>query len=507
MAATLLVVVVTSIAILISWLYQSYKRNKIFGKIPGPAGLPILGNAHQLEVDGTKFYNQIMSYSEEFGRKGIFMIWLGTKPMVCLARAIDVEKLLNSSKHMDKSAEYRFLHPWLGTGLLTSTGAKWRSRRKMLTPTFHFKILNDFLAVFNEQSDVMLSKLKEKAGPNSFNIFNDITLCALDIICETAMGRDVNAQSNSDSPYVNSVYKMSELALNRMKQPWHWPDILYNLIGPGKEHDKCLQILHGFTEKVIAEKKQELLNGGPAVHDNSMDSAEEDHYVGTKKKRMAFLDMLLHMSEPSLTSEEIREEVDTFMFEGHDTTAAGINWATYLIGADQSIQERLQDELDSIFGDSERHPTMEDLKDMKYLECCIKESLRLYPSVPLFGRTLTEDAVIDGFTIPKGTTGNLVVSALHRDPEYFPDPDVYDPDRFSHDNATTRHPYAYIPFSAGLRNCIGQRFALLEEKVLLSTIFRNFKVESLQKRDELRPTGELILRPEKGIIVRLTSRK
>ncbi|ESO93310.1 hypothetical protein LOTGIDRAFT_206515 [Lottia gigantea] len=508
MAATLGLLGIAVIILVLTWIYQSYKRQKVFGKIPGPAALPILGNAHQLETDGTKFYKQCLSYSDEYGRDSIFVIWLGHKPMICLSNANSAEILLNSSKHMEKASEYRFLHPWLGTGLLTSTGDKWRSRRKMLTPTFHFKILNDFVSVFNDQADFMLTKLKKKADGKVFNIFNYITLCALDIICETAMGRDVGAQTNSESTYVKSVYKMSEFAQNRMKLPWYWNDTLYRIIGPGREHDQCLKVLHNFTEKVIREKREELNRRGP-MHDKDFhDSAEEDKFVGAKKRRLAFLDMLIHMSEngEKLSEEDIREEVDTFMFEGHDTTAAGINWATYLIGANSEVQTTLQDELDGIFGSSERYPTMEDLKDMKYLDCCIKEALRLYPSVPIFGRTFSEDAVIDGHLIPKGTTGSIFTAAIHKDPKYFPEPDVFDPERFSDDNKVGRHPFCYIPFSAGLRNCIGQKFAMLEEKVLLSTIFRNFNVESVQKREELDPTGELILRPESGILVKLTPR-
>ncbi|RXG57809.1 hypothetical protein Avbf_02579 [Armadillidium vulgare] len=115
-----------------------------------------------------------------------------------------------------------------------------------------------------------------------------------------------------------------------------------------------------------------------------------------KKKRQAFLDLLIEYSEQNefLTEENIREEVDTFMFEGHDTTAAGINWTIYLLGRNPEIQEKVYKELESIFEKSERPASYADIREMNYLEYCIKESLRLLPSVPYFSRCLTEDMII-----------------------------------------------------------------------------------------------------------------
>lgn len=103
-----------------------------------------------------------------------------------------------------------------------------------------------------------------------------------------------------------------------------------------------------------------------------------------------------------MSEEDIREEVDTFMFEGHDTTSMGICWSLYLIGLDQKVQAKVHEELDSIFGDDRERPiNIDDLANMKYLECCIKEALRLFPSVPLIGRKLQNDTVLAGYNIPR----------------------------------------------------------------------------------------------------------
>ncbi|CAL9699931.1 unnamed protein product [Knipowitschia caucasica] len=457
---------------------------------------PIIGNAHQLKTKSGEFFNQIVELTTEYYTLPLFKIWIGTIPFVILFHHETVESILNNPIHMEKAYAYTFLHPWLGTGLLTSTGKKWRQRRKMLTPTFHFSILTDFMEVMNEQSEILVEKLQNKAGKEVFDCYPYVTLCALDIICETAMGKKIYAQSNYESEYVKCVYKMSDIVSRRQRLPWYWPDLLYYSIGDGKEHDKMLKVLHSFTQKVIKERAENISN------------SESDSETDLKKRR-AFLDMLLKTTDEegnSMSHQDIQEEVDTFMFEGHDTTAASMNWILHLVGSHPEVQRKVHQELDEVFGTSDRPVNTEDLKKMRYLECVIKEGLRLYPSVPFFGRTICQDTTIRGFKVLKGSNIIIVTYALHRDPRYFPEPEEFKPERFLPQNSIGRPAYAYVPFSAGLRNCIGQRFALMEEKVVLSSVFRRFTVEACQKHEELHPVGELILRPEKGIWIKLEMR-
>ncbi|XP_050801462.1 cytochrome P450 4V2-like [Gopherus flavomarginatus] len=413
--------------------------------------------------------------------------------------------ILSSLKHIEKSYLYKFLHPWLGTGLLTSAGDKWRSRRKMITPTFHFTILADFLEVMNEQANILVDKLEKHVDKEPFDCFLDITLCALDIICETAMGKNVGAQNNRDSEYVWAVYKMNDVLHQRQRCPWLWPDFMYCMFQEGREHNRSLKILHSFTDNVIAEKSHEI-----KIHEQHKIDFEGKCEQSGSKKRRAFLDMLLNATDDKgkrLSYVDIREDVDTFMFEGHDTTAAAINWAIYLLGCHPEAQKKVHRELDKVFGNSERPVTMDDLKKLQYLECVVKEALRLFPSVPSFARTTSEDCHIKGFKIPKGTQVVIVTYALHRDPEVFPDPEEFRPERFFPENSSGRHPYAYVPFSAGSRNCIGQRFAQMEEKAVLAIILRHFWVETSQKREELGLLSELILCPNKGIWIQLKRRR
>nr|XP_021411583.1 cytochrome P450 4V2 [Lonchura striata domestica] len=454
-------------------LMEYWRQWRMMKSIPGVSPCyPVVGNALLLKRKAEEFFKQIQFYSEEFRSWPLFKIWIGPVPVMFLYHPDSVEAILNNSKHIEKSYLYEFLHPWLGTGLLTSTGDKWRSRRKMITPTFHFEILSDFLEVMNEQGNILVKKLEKHVDKEPFDVFMDITLCALDIICETAMGRNVDAQKNKDSDYVSAIYRMSDLIQRRQISPWLWPDFLYALFKEGREHKRNLNILHNFTDMVIAEKAEELKNIQRKKHDNDGKSEE----TGSKKRK------------------------------GHDTTAAAINWVLYLLGRNPEAQKKVHRELDEVFDDAERPVTVDDLKNLRYLECVVKEALRLYPSVPMFARTLREDCCIKGYRVPRGANVLILIYALHRDPEVFPDPEEFRPERFFPENSKGRHPYAYVPFSAGPRNCIGQRFAQMEEKTLLALILRRFWVESCQKPEELGLCGELILRPNKGIWIKLKRR-
>ncbi|GIY11493.1 cytochrome P450 4c3 [Caerostris darwini] len=431
----------------------------------------------------------------------LYCTWASYAPFIIFKKAEAVEALISGTKHMKKSWSYNWLHSWLGTGLLTSYGSKWKSRRKLLNPSFHFEILKDFLPVFNEQSQVLVKHLQKETTKDSTDIATPITLCSLDIreflhTVKTTLGVNIRAQENSESQYVKSVLRAGEIIMERMVNCWYWIDFLFNLMEAGKELNFHLKVLHDFTLSVIDEKKKKLLS--------------RDSETGTKNKRKALMDVLLehHLQTKDLTEEDIREEVDTFAFEGHDTTSVGISWALYLIGLHKNVQGKIHEELDGIFGDDVERPVdTKDLQDMHYLECVLKESQRLFPSVPLIAREMTQDTNICGYPIPKGSTCGVFVYILHRDETVFPNPEKFDPDRFLPENCLNRHPFAYIPFSAGPRNCIGQRFAMMEEKVLVSAILRNFTLESLDPRDKLPPASELVLRSSRPIRIRIRPRQ
>lgn len=266
-----------------------------------------------------------------------------------------------------------------------------------------------------------------------------------------------------------------------------------------KREQHCIKILHEFTDRVIQKRREELLNI------NQVNEADD---VGKKKKK-ALLDILLSSSidgQP-LSNLDIREEVDTFAFAGHDTTSSGISFTIYNIAKYPEVQQKVYDEIIEVLGDDEEL-TIHKLNSLSYLDLVIKESLRLFPPVPYYGRKLSEELTAGGYTFPKDM--NIYVSPylLRKNPEIYPEPEKFNPHRFEAERSYDKvNPFSYIPFSAGSRNCIGQKFAQHELKVIVSTIVKNFKLTLDKKQENLKLTAEIVLRPVDGINVFVEKRK
>ncbi|CAL1674035.1 unnamed protein product [Lasius platythorax] len=497
--------VVLIIPAITSTVYHQYVLRRKLKNIPQCGGFPF-GVAFELikltDYERVQWFVQRMLHFKE----GIFIHWLGTKPLINLYKPEFLEIILPSTVNIEKGQPYEMLHSWLGKGLLTSTGKQWFHDRKLIGPTFHFSILDQFAIVMSEKAEILTKCLEREVAKNpgkAINIFPFANNVALDVICETAMGVDVCAQE-VETKYTATIHRGSKLILERLFRPWYWPDWLYNLVPSGKEYKSGLNTIHKFTREVISKKKiARQSRNGYAKSEN------EDDDIG-KRKRKAFLDLLLDQNEKDeapLTDDELRAQVDTFMFEGHDTTAVAITWTLFLLGNNLEHQEKVHEELEEVFKDSKTPASVKELSQLKYLDRIIKETLRLYPSVPTITRKLAEEVKIGDYTLPKDVTVVLGIAFTHINPQVWSDPKKFDPDRFLPENSKHRNPYAYIPFSAGPRNCIGQRFALLEEKTILTAILRKWRVKSVKKSDEIQYGATLIFRPCEDIFVHFMSKK
>ncbi|XP_055857581.1 cytochrome P450 4d2-like [Episyrphus balteatus] len=500
--------VVLLISIVLAYDYLSKKRvNDVLSYMPGPRSLPLVGNilayVGQTPED---IFNLISSNRQKYGP--LYRVWIFNRPAVFCADPKDVEVILNSSKHITKNSLYDMLVDWLGYGLLISTGQKWHSRRKVITPTFHFKILEQFVEVFDQQGKELLEAINDKAdGKTAFDIYPFICRMALDVIAETSMGTKVYAQKNPNIGYVRAVSDITALFSKRLLKAWYRLDIPFKILEPGlyKKQTETIKKMHDFTENVIQKRRaaleKEIVDG---KFINQMNTNDD---IGINKK-MALLDVLLQstIDGKPLSNEDIREEVDTFMFEGHDTTTSAMSFTLFLISRHPEVQNKAFEEIRDVIGeDTTKSITLHDLNNLKYLECVIKEGLRLYPPVPLIGRRFQEDTEINGKKIPAGTDFTIGIYVMLRDGEYFPKPNDFIPERHLAENTAEKsNPYAYIPFSAGPRNCIGQKFAILEMKSTISKILRNY--ELLPLGEHVRPMMNLVTRSVNGVQVGLKPR-
>nr|ACZ97444.1 cytochrome P450 [Antheraea pernyi] len=525
-------------ALILWYTYWRISRRRLYElaeKLGGPKPLPIIGNALEFVGGSADIFNNIIAKSLPFDHESVVRLWIGPRLLVFIYDPRDVEVILSSHVHIDKADEYRFFKPWLGNGLLISTGQKWRSHRKLIAPTFHLNVLKSFIDLFNANSRAVVDKLKKESG--TFDCHDYMSECTVEILLETAMGVSKTTQDQSGFEYAMAVMKMCDILHLRHTKIWLRPDLLFKLTDYAKNQTKLLDVIHGLTKKVIKRKKEEFQSGKkatimpeandvtnevPSSKSTSVeglsfgqssglkDDLDVDDDVG-QKKRLAFLDLLLESSQSGvvITDEEIKEQVDTIMFEGHDTTAAGSSFFLSMMGIHQHIQDKVIEELDHIFGDSDRPATFQDTLEMKYLERCLMETLRLYPPVPIIARQLKEEITLpsNGKKVPIGTTLVVGTYKLHRRPDVYPNPHKFDPDNFLPERSANRHYYAFVPFSAGPRSCVGRKYAMLKLKIILSTILRNFRVYSDLTESDFKLQADIILKRAEGFKVRLQPRK
>ncbi|XP_020284912.1 cytochrome P450 4C1-like isoform X2 [Pseudomyrmex gracilis] len=466
------------ICVIISALYNQYIIRKKLKRFPQVPRCPFIGSRLEVfTISEHERMGRILSRVNEY-KEGIFVEWHGLVPSINVFKPEFLEIIFLNTINIQKGTSYESLKPWVKNGLFVSSGPKWFHDRKLIGPTFHFSILERFIDIFSEKSKIltkMLERELEKNPEKPINVFPFSVNVSLDVICEAAMGVNIHAQE-SDSKYALLSKKVLEMAIQRFLRPWYTSDLLYFLTPTGKENKAVLNGLHEFSESVIRKRKIERSKTDYA----NLNNTDNDNTI---KRKKVFLDVLLDQNEKDdtpLTDDEVRSQVDTFMFAGHDTTAVTITWTLFCLSNSSEHQEKVHEELDKVFKDPDAPITMKELSQLKYLDRVIKESLRLYPSVPIISRKLVEDLQLGDYVVPKDTIVDIPIVLVHRNPEIWPDPLKFDPDRFLPENSKNRSQYAYIPFSAGLRNCIGQKFALLELKVVLSSILRKWRVKSVK---------------------------
>ncbi|XP_046449670.1 cytochrome P450 4c3-like [Daphnia pulex] len=496
-----------AIPVVYYWIWSRSTFVQLVNAIPGPRPIPFLGNVLDLYVDRDEFLKIVhIDWIRKYG--SIYRAWGGTRPVVVISSPELMEPILVSQKLITKATEYSFLSTWLGECMFLTTGTRWKNRRRLLTPAFHFQILNSFVDVFNEKS-FDCGREFERAivqhGGKEFDVFPIITQCALDIICETSMGKQTRGEDEK-ALYVQNLHRIGQIVMERGIRPWLRLDWIYQFSALGRENKRCVKALHNFTNKVINDRREALqkeLSSSESnnnFNNNYTDDSSNDSL--TSKKRLAFLDLLIAASEngANLSDDDIREEVDTVMFAGHDTTASAMTWFLYCLAMHPHHQDLVTEEVDQIFGDSDRPCSIQDVAELKYLECCIKETLRLYPSVPAVMRYITEDIHVGGYKIPAGVSVSLMIYGMHHNPLVYPDPQTFNPERFLPENVLGRHPYAFVPFSAGPRNCIGQKYGLLEIKIVLANLLRRFRFSVADpSKPMLIPSSEVVLKPKQGV--------
>ncbi|XP_027706736.1 cytochrome P450 4F22 isoform X1 [Vombatus ursinus] len=426
----------------------------------------------------------------------VVLVWIGPfLPLLVLVHPDYIKPLLGASAAIAPKDKlfYGFLTPWLGDGLLLSKGEKWSRHRRMLTPAFHFDILKPYMKIYNQCTDIMHAKWNRLAAGAvvSLDMFEHVSLMTLDSLQKCVFSYNSDCQEKM-SDYITAIIELSALVVKRQYRIHHHLDFIYYRTADGRRFKEACDTVHHFTTEVIQERRRALNKQGAEA------------WLRSKQgKTLDFIDVLLLAKDEDgkqLSDEDIRAEADTFMFEGHDTTSSGLSWVLFNLARHPEYQEKCREEIQEIMrGRETEEIEWDDLTQMPFITMCIKESLRLFPPVTLISRRCTEDIKLpDGRIIPKGTICLVSIYGTHHNPSVWPDSKVFNPYRFDPENPQQRSPLAYIPFSAGPRNCIGQSFAMSEMKVVVALTLLRFRLTA-DRTKKVRRKPELILRTESGI--------
>ncbi|XP_043472140.1 cytochrome P450 4C1-like isoform X1 [Leptopilina heterotoma] len=479
------ILIVTSFFIIYLFQTKWIRLVKLAVTLPGPFAYPLIGNAFNFACKPEELLERAVKIVKPYVNLTPIRLWLGPMLCVIITKPRDLEIILNSPKANKKGFSYQFLKPFIGEGLISGSGPIWKSHRKIVAHILTQKVLDEFSSVFDRHSKILMRELKSLADGKEIDILGPIELCTANIVCETIMGRDdIDSLVDSNKEFLHYSAEMYRVVHDRVMKVWLYPDWIFKLTENYKIHSKGREVLGNFVKQCIKIVKKRRLRG---------------------ENRNSILDRILNILETSdngMTDEELKDEMITIYLAAQDTLAVISSFAILMLGIHPEIQEKARNEVtkilqknNSIDGDK--------LSQLKIVDKIIKETLRLFPIAPLMARTAMDEIKLDSCTIPESCQIILVPFLTQRNAEYFSEPEIFNPERFDPVQAAERHSYSFIPFSAGPMGCIGQRYAMMSLKTIISNFLLFYKISSQCKMEEIKLKTDISIRSKNGYRVSL----
>ncbi|EDX17716.1 probable cytochrome P450 311a1 [Drosophila simulans] len=464
-------------------LVRKWALLRLGSSLPGPWAFPLLGNAQMVgKLRPEYIFLVFTELRDRFG--ATYRLWLGPQLWVFLHSAEETRQALHDPT-LRKADTFLQLEPLIGDGLLISHGAHWTRQRRLLTPAFQPQLLRSFAPAIGGHVERLVGRLAATGG-EFLEVTDPLFACLLDAIVDTSMGTQLGTQSVDHSPIIQAFHLSSKLLFKRMINPLLSSDWIFQRTQLWRDLDEQLQVIHTLMESVIEKRAKELLD-------------KEEPAAGRTHNLLDTL-LLAKFEGRSLSRREIRDEINTFVFAGVDTTTASMSFVLYALAKFPETQTRLREELQDVALDETMD--LDVLNGLPYLEALIKEVLRLYTIVPTTGRQTTQSTEIGGRTYCAGVTLWINMYGLAHDKEYYPDPYAFKPERWlPEDGAYAPPAFSYIPFSGGPHVCIGRRYSLLLMKLLTARLVREFQMELRPEQAPLKLQAQMVLKAQQGIHV------
>ncbi|XP_048587486.1 thromboxane-A synthase [Nematostella vectensis] len=442
--------------------------------IPGPKPWPFIGNLPILYEKKHDTYAQeylVKTYGRLCG------YYMGTRAAILVADPEMAKQIL--VKEFDKFVNRPIVQsaqtPPTDKTLLSLQDDDWRRLRHTITPTFSAVKLKQVLPLINESCRILVEKLGEACKDGkSVDVLRSYGKFTMETIVTTAFGIDCQTQTNPNDQFVPNAQRL------------FGGQSLFRMLA------ESAMFIVDAARQIIKHRRETGSQGRKDLLEILL-SAETTDDDGRRKNK--------------LSDDEIVAQCFTFILAGYETTSNTMAFTSYLLALNPDKQDRLIEEIDEVaatVGDNFDYDTV---LGMEYLDMVVQEALRLYPPGFRFGRTCNQSCTINGQFFPKGCIVLIPVFAMHRDPEIWPEPEKFQPERFTAEAKQARHPYAYLPFGGGPRNCIGMRFALLEAKMALVYILRYYRLERCPETEvPVQLQGTITIIPKHGIYLKITKR-
>uniref|UniRef100_A0A8D8SHC0 Cytochrome P450 4d2 n=1 Tax=Cacopsylla melanoneura TaxID=428564 RepID=A0A8D8SHC0_9HEMI len=480
-----LVSTLVCLVILYVWKYRRYYY--LAFQIPGPSILRMLHILfvciiiEKLEVVHkilAKFINEERSSSP-----CMIKFWYGTKLMIFLLEPNLIRKVYQTHLRKDP-LNYSLIDPILnGPSIFQNNDIPtWKAHRKIIShASFSMTALKAHVKIFHEEAQILATKLGLKAvNGHPVEPEKMMGLSSLSMVIRTMSGLDFKIQQNfyDQHPFLSAGTYGFEMLWTRIANPWLLIPAIFNLSGYKKREEAACKQVRVFAEEIIGKIKAKVTEQMKNIHEDSKTNNFPCNYIEVSIRDQ------LNPTIPRrhvMTHDELVSEIIAILSAGMDTTKTTNTIILIMLALHPHIQQEMYDEIISVLGtDSTLAPSYDQLQQLHCLTRVIKETQRLYPAAPIVGRETDEELELDGYAIPKGA--NIYVPIYcgpHQDPAYWPDPTRFDPDRFlasAESPEQSRNPAAFMSFSVGPRNCLGNKYAMLQMKATISTILRRYRI-------------------------------